>query len=168
MLVVICHLVQAAGSPVPPGSLQQHLVSLGPFGVRIFLVLSGFLITHLLLAELEANGRIDAWAFYVRRTVRIFIPFYVLIAVVALLHARGILVLAAGDVFHAATYTMNYHPSRAWALGHSWSLAVEEQFYLLMPATLVLLGRARGATMALSCLWRARRCDLPMLPGCRH
>jgi peptidoglycan/LPS O-acetylase OafA/YrhL len=54
------------------------------------------------------------------------------------------IVLAPGDLFHTVTYTSNYHATRSWNVGHTWSLSVEEQFYLLWPALLVLLGGRRA------------------------
>ena len=147
-LVVGCHLVQTNGSPVPYGPFRDRLVNLGPLGVRVFFVISGYLITHLLLTELARSHGIHLARFYFRRTVRIFTPYYVLILAAVLMERAGWLTLTAGDVGHAVTYTMNYFPARSWGLGHTWSLAVEEQFYLLWPAGLLLLGRKRGLTLA--------------------
>src|SRR6185503_16224118 len=56
--------------------------------------------------------------------------------------------LGPGDLAHAIAYTSTYHPQRSWWLGHTWSLAVEEQFYLLWPAVLLLAGRRGGLAVA--------------------
>ena len=58
------------------------------------------------------------------------------------------IVLAPGDLFHTVTYTRNYHATRSWNVGHTWSLSVEEQFYLLWPALLVPLGGRRAIWLA--------------------
>ena len=120
-------------------------VDLGRFGVRVFFVISGFLITTLLLAEREKHGRISIKDFYIRRVFRIFPAFYAFLAVILVVQALGFITLMPGDALFAATYTTNFHEPRAWWLGHLWSLSVEEQFYLLWPALMVFLGN-RGAT----------------------
>ncbi|MFT3774631.1 MAG: acyltransferase [Minicystis sp.] len=122
---------------------------LGNLGVRVFFVLSGFLITTLLLREHVKTGRVSLSSFYLRRTLRIFPPFYALILAVAAARVLGLVALPWSDVAHAATYTMNYNTAdRAWILGHTWSLAVEEQFYLLWPAALLIAGFRRGLPIA--------------------
>ncbi len=143
------HLFQTAGAPHPHPKLLSFLM-LGPSGVRVFFVISGFLITTLLLGELHKSGRISLPRFYFRRTLRIFPPYYVYIAFVAACSLAGLVETRPFDVLHAMTYTTNYHPDRAWVLGHAWSLSVEEQFYLLWPAVMAFAGRdrARRSTLA--------------------
>jgi len=126
--------------------VDKHLAP-GELGVRIFFVISGFLITNLLLAEAAKNGRIHIGRFYLRRTFRIFPAYYVLVLALFAAELAGWIALAPGDLIHALTYTTNYHPTRSWNVGHTWSLAVEEQFYLLWPA-LLLLGRRRALWIA--------------------
>lgn len=144
LLVLVGHLAGTVNAPV----VLAPLHNLGNFGVKIFFVISGFLITLLLLDELRARGRIDMRCFYLRRCFRIFPAFYFFIACVMIAHAGGYLDLYPGDLLHAATFTMNYHHDRAWALNHTWSLAVEEQFYLLWPLLLLLLGTRRALACA--------------------
>jgi len=122
------------------------------FGVRVFFIISGYLITGLLIAEHERTGTISLKEFYFRRTLRIFPAYFALLGILGLLALAGIVSLTRSDFAHALTYTMNYAPNRSWDVGHLWSLAVEEQFYLLWPATILALGLRRGARVALAVL----------------
>jgi peptidoglycan/LPS O-acetylase OafA/YrhL len=121
----------------------------GDLGVRTFFVISGFLITTLLLGEYEKRGRISLVDFYIRRVYRIFPAFYVYLAVLLIIAAVGWISLPPADVAFAATYTMNFHAERTWWLGHLWSLAVEEQFYLVWPLALSLLRPRRALWFAI-------------------
>lgn len=145
-LVVFGHMAGTQGFPISYEGADY--LRLGSLGVRMFFVISGFLITGLLLRELATSGRIDLARFYVRRSLRIFPAYYAFLAIVFLAGMGGLLQFQPGDFLHALTYTSNYHPARSWNLGHTWSLAVEEQFYLLWPAILVLFGRRHGLWLA--------------------
>jgi peptidoglycan/LPS O-acetylase OafA/YrhL len=120
------------------------------FGVRVFFVISGFLITSLLLKEEAKTGTISLRFFYLRRTLRIFPPFYVFIGVAVLGAYLGWFELQHHDVLAAMTYLTNYHHHRAWTLGHAWSLSVEEQFYLLWPFLVKWLRSERASRIALA------------------
>lgn len=147
LMVVVGH---ASNLPQFPAALRHLLVfDIAHLGVNIFFVLSGFLITTLLIDERARTGRVSLRDFYIRRTVRIFPAAFLYIGVVALLVLAGWRVLAPGDLVHALTYTMNFHHERAWSLGHLWSLSVEEQFYLLWPG-LFLLARQRALPLLLA------------------
>jgi peptidoglycan/LPS O-acetylase OafA/YrhL len=130
-------------------SLQ--LSCLGQSGVDVFFVISGFLITYLLLKEFEATGTIRLKMFYLRRSFRIFPPFYAYLAVVGILWIVGLDPQDVRNFISAATYTWDYQPHAAgYLLAHTWSLSLEEQFYLLWPPCLVLLGKKRSTYLALS------------------
>lgn len=115
----------------------------GAHGVMIFFVLSGFLITWLLLKENERYGTVSLLGFYKRRTLRIFPAFYVYwLVLVAFLVGSGRAVLWP-HAWSALFYTSNYYsaingdPNNGFS--HTWSLAIEEQFYLLWPFVFLLL-----------------------------
>jgi peptidoglycan/LPS O-acetylase OafA/YrhL len=116
----------------------------GTVGVDIFFVLSGFLITSLLLQELNQTGRIDFVRFYRRRALRL-LPAYVATAIASVLaaalwHAPG----TARGVLFSVVYVSNWALTAGQGLGlmdHTWSLSIEEQFYLLWPIGLLLLWR---------------------------
>jgi peptidoglycan/LPS O-acetylase OafA/YrhL len=143
VFVLFGHLVGTRYFPV-----HDFQFTVGELGVRVFFVISGFLITSLLLNEIARDGSISLLRFYFRRSMRIFPAFYSMIAVIALLAHFDVISLRPYDLLAAVTYTTNYHPDRAYSLNHLWSLAVEEQFYLMWPALLLLLGRGRALFIA--------------------
>ena len=117
---------------------------LADLGVRAFFVLSGFLITSLLVREHERTGHIALRDFYMRRALRIFPALYAFLAIVLAFSLADL-----RDIAYAASYMMNFHGQRGWTVGHLWSLAVEEQFYLLWPGILVVAGLSRGRRIAI-------------------
>jgi peptidoglycan/LPS O-acetylase OafA/YrhL len=145
-LVLVAHLGGTSGFLT---NRTTHIAGdLGSLGVRVFFVISGYLITSLLRNEATRNGSVSLTAFYVRRSFRILPPFCMYLTVVAVACAAGAISLRPGDFAHAATFTMNYHAERSWYVGHLWSLSVEEQFYLLWPAAFVLLRRKSSGLAA--------------------
>jgi peptidoglycan/LPS O-acetylase OafA/YrhL len=117
---------------------RTGIASRGFLGVDMFFVLSGFLIITLLLRERERTGSISLRNFYVRRSLRIFPIFYLLLlgVAVAMLAFRPGTETARwfwADLPYLATYTSNWVPVHAVNLALVWSLATEEQFYLVWP-----------------------------------
>ncbi len=136
--VIISHVQRSPGFP------QREWISAildhGNLGVTVFFVLSGYLITTLLLKEEAKNSRISLPGFYVRRSVRILTPAYAYLAVICLLTAVHVLHVRRSSVGWAAMFLGNYHVGSP-ETGHFWSLGVEEQFYLLWPLMLIVLPR---------------------------
>jgi peptidoglycan/LPS O-acetylase OafA/YrhL len=147
-VVLLGHLCGTAGFPL--NAHTQFVAPLARYGVTVFFVISGFLITGLLLAEHQATGRISLRDFYIRRILRIVPAFALFLISMALAHAAGLVSLTTTDLLTALTWTVNFNPNRSWVIGHLWSLSVEEQFYLLWPATVVLLGFARSRWVAIT------------------
>ncbi len=119
--------------------------------MEVFFVISGFLITVLILRERERTGRLDIKAFYVRRILRIVPAYACLLLVVACLQAMGLARLAGSDWLAALTYTVNFLRHPAWEVGHAWSLSIEEHFYLAWPFVLAALPTL-GPPAALGCM----------------
>jgi peptidoglycan/LPS O-acetylase OafA/YrhL len=113
----------------------------GALGVAIFFVLSGFLITWLLLREDDQTGNVSLRNFYVRRTLRIFPAFYVFWAIsicTALLRGAQVLWPEAWASFfymgdYYAALDLRAGAGTATIMGLTWSLGVEEKFYLIWP-----------------------------------
>ena len=123
----------------------SHLGGAGMVGVALFFVLSGFLITALLVEEHDTADRVAFGRFYVRRGLRLLPALYAMLTVVmaaAYLFDSGTAAAVAQSAGWAAVYMsgwVEFFGVPIWApLGPTWSLAVEEQFYLLWPLLLVL------------------------------
>jgi peptidoglycan/LPS O-acetylase OafA/YrhL len=128
----------------------------GLIGVDIFFVLSGYLITGLLTREMNLTGGIDLFRFYARRARRLLPAAFLVILVVCVVEAVLASPLAQYNVFKAALVTTLYSSNIYFAhahmdyfswdidaspFAHTWSLGVEEQFYLVWPILLLLLTR---------------------------
>ena len=112
----------------------------GWIGVDLFFVLSGFLISGLLFREQEREGDIRVSRFLIRRGFKIYPPFYLML-IVSVLFLRYLgRPPSAGSVFSEAVFMQSYF---AGIWGHTWSLAVEEHFYLLLPLGLIWLRRRK-------------------------
>ncbi|WP_420116509.1 acyltransferase family protein, partial [Micromonospora sp.] len=145
--VIFTSLIHLAPNAVPGGFI----------GVDMFFVLSGFLITSLLIGEWDRYGRIPLGRFYVRRARRL-LPAVLLLGLVFTVTAvlldhstRNLVVTAVADA-GLLSYTLNWagvlQHDVPWQVDHLWSLSVEEQFYLLWPmALIVLLPRVRRTTL---------------------
>ena len=149
-VAVIAVVLYHADVPWVPG---------GFLGVDVFFVLSGFLITSLLLVELDRTGRLDYRAFYLRRARRLLPALLAVLAVTAVLVATIAYDVAGSfrrDLPGALFYYSNWSNiltdtsyfefiGRPPMLKHLWSLAVEEQFYFIWPTVALLAYRWRGA-----------------------
>lgn len=134
-MVIVGHLLLRDHRP---GAMVFMLLAL--LGVQIFFVISGFLITSILLTEHQKNGYISLAGFYRRRCFRIFPAAFAFVLVVAAVYPRSRAALP-----YALTYTASYVSGRMPVVfAHLWSLSNEEQFYLLWPLALILGFRFRS------------------------
>jgi peptidoglycan/LPS O-acetylase OafA/YrhL len=153
LLVLLCHVRM-------PGA------DAGFVGVDVFFVLSGFLITSLLVNERERTGRIGIGPFYARRARRI-LPAAVLVLATTLLAAPLVLSpldlrriaddglaasLSLANMRYAVDATDYFAPVDTSPMLHFWSLAVEEQFYLLWPILLLTVARIGRPRLAMAAL----------------
>jgi peptidoglycan/LPS O-acetylase OafA/YrhL len=151
LLVVLSHSVKVlqVGRHLPYGTGIAE--AWGPVGVTVFFVLSGFLITRLLIDERRASGTISLRSFFARRAFRILPAYWVYLAVVTTLAAAGLVAATPAGLRRAILFASDYLNTDSWVLNHSWSLSVEEQFYLFWPLLVLVLGvlRARKTALAL-------------------
>jgi peptidoglycan/LPS O-acetylase OafA/YrhL len=154
LAVVSYHLGTTGG----PGSLRG-----GFLGVDVFFVLSGYLITSLLIVEARQTGRISIRQFYVRRAKRLLPALYALLLVVGAVGALWLPQQAAklrADLLSALGYATNWWlivdkasyfggGDRPRLLTHLWSLAVEEQYYVVWPIVLIVFAKIRARRSAM-------------------
>lgn len=128
------------------------LVSNGDLGVSVFFVISGFLITTLLVREVEATGTVGLRNFYLRRAFRIIPAYYVFLLTLMALSWGRVIAVPAGTMWSSVLFLRNYltpvEHSTDWYTAHCWSLSVEEQFYLFWPVCLAALGRRRAVWLS--------------------
>ena len=133
LLVLGRHLDLAA-----PGGELPWLLAIwqrgGWVGVDLFFVLSGFLITGLLFREHQRLGSVDVVRFWVRRGLRIYPAFYLLVLVTWLAYRYYRVPRTSGDALLAEVLFVQNYFGGMWS--HTWSLAVEEHFYLALPILL--------------------------------
>ena len=149
-LVLGSHSVHAQGFPAEWEGCFRWLFD-GALGVRCFFTISGFLITYLMLLEVQRSGRGSLRNFYLRRTLRILPVYFLFLLALGGLQMATPFSLTSAQWISSLTFTVNFFPG-VWSNGHLWSLAVEEQFYLIWPFLFVLAGLAgqmRRATLLL-------------------
>jgi peptidoglycan/LPS O-acetylase OafA/YrhL len=161
LLVLFTHTIVAPKEAGSWRGVAGYLGRLGPTGVDLFFVLSGFLVGGLLFRELRVKGHVDVRRFLIRRAFRIWPSYFVFVA-----GAFVLLVARSGDAPGEAldrllpnlVHAQNYLGSPR---EHTWSLAVEEHFYLVLPVLVLLWTRlfskkswmvpAAAGTLALGC-----------------
>jgi peptidoglycan/LPS O-acetylase OafA/YrhL len=150
-LVLLAHTIDSArkGDAGP----VWHALMQGGLGVSVFFAISGFLITNRLLREESKTGTISLKNFYQRRIFRIFPAAYTYLGVIAVLRLAGFIYVPIRHWLMCAACSGNYtnyvfNDAWTWYLGHFWSLAVEEHFYLFWPAILVFTGKKRALWIA--------------------
>ena len=124
----------------------QRIQAFGWAGVDIFFVLSGFLVGGLLMKEWKANGKVDCFRFLKRRGFKIWPSYYLFLVVAAIIHVRPL----KSFLWQNLLNIQNYVPT---TLSHTWSLAVEEHFYLLLVGIMALcsLRRWRPSALLIGC-----------------
>jgi peptidoglycan/LPS O-acetylase OafA/YrhL len=145
-LVIYSHLVEFSHpfyAQVVP-ALVWRARPLGLLGVQIFFCISGFVICRGMLREARDHGAVDMRAFYLRRAFRILPPLLLYGLFVAVMSAAGVVNVRLPQFLQAAAFLCNVESigNCGWYLGHTWSLAFEEQFYLAYPMAFAALGLA--------------------------
>jgi peptidoglycan/LPS O-acetylase OafA/YrhL len=130
VLVILSHVARQ-GTLIAPRF--WYVGELGHMGVDMFFVISGFLITLLLLREHSRTGTVSVKDFYVRRAFRILPAYAVFLLGLLGLSCLGYASPRLSDWLGALTYTVSFLPQPSWEIGHIWSLSVEEHFYLVWP-----------------------------------
>lgn len=142
----------------------------GNLGVRAFLVLSGFLISGIILKEHQKQGKLDLANFFLRRTVRLAPVYYAYLFVVLGIWVAGLYEDHLSSMIGSFSYLRNYLGSGDSLTIHLWSLSIEAQFYLVWPLLFALLGlsirkRAVSVLLFVVTLTLLIRCFVPDAPA---
>jgi peptidoglycan/LPS O-acetylase OafA/YrhL len=151
ILVLGDHAVYATGFPQEGWDWIGKIFH-GDLGVRIFFVLSGFLISLLLLREVARTGCLSLKDFYLRRIFRIFPVYFTYLGVIAVFVIVGLYAESTSSWVGSLTFTRNMVGQGESATVHLWSLAVEEQFYLAWPVAFAALKLWKRPTVYLGLL----------------
>lgn len=130
------------------------LLMSGTTGVQIFFTLSGFLITKILLHELNEFKNINFKHFYIRRFLRLLPPLIVFYIAIAILMQMDMIKSSVYGFFFSFFYLYNFAPNKIYSneLGHTWSLALEEQYYLIWPFVTRFLEKKKAFILIFSIL----------------
>lgn len=122
----------------------------GSAGVTLFFVLSGFLITTLLIREEDQTGKISLSSFYLRRAFRLFPALWLFLSVVFVFWAAGRLPHHPWHSFVTSLLYVRNFIGRGHETDHLWSLSIEEQFYILWPVVFLRLRQRNGLRLAIA------------------
>jgi peptidoglycan/LPS O-acetylase OafA/YrhL len=144
LLVLGRHMEPCSSDQAYPVSLVMGLWGrCGWIGVDLFFVLSGFLVSGLLFREYKRYGEIDYCRFFVRRGLKIYPAFYLFLAVIFLVSLVTRNSVSLPSLFAASFFVQNYVGTLPGIWSHTWSLAIEEHFYLFIGLLFLLLLRSR-------------------------
>ncbi|MFK3738560.1 acyltransferase family protein [Massilia sp. TN1-12] len=151
ILLVLCSHIIEYSHPIyetaVPG-LFWRARGLGTLGVQVFFCISGYVICRGMIRESQLHGAVNMRGFYVRRAFRILPPLAIYCVFILLLTAAGVASVTGAQVAQSVAFLCNFSSvgQCGWLLGHTWSLAYEEQFYLVFPLvfSVLALGRHRA------------------------
>ena len=151
--------------------IPEDYLTLGLLAVRLFFVLSGFLITGILLRARSERPGLALKSFYFRRVLRIFPIYYLTLLICFALNIASMRQGAFWHLTYLSNYVAPFHPEWMGPAGHFWSLAVEEQFYFVWPFLMIFLPtrhlvKAILLTIGVAILFRVLAVyvfDLPLL-----
>jgi peptidoglycan/LPS O-acetylase OafA/YrhL len=146
-LVIVSHLLEYSNLRLSIGPVAMTYVDqLGRYGVGVFFLISGFVICRGLLSEERKRVGVSLSGFYVRRSFRILPPLLLYVATISFFSWQGILPReGAASIWRTMTFTCNIEGANCAGFygGHTWSLSIEEQFYVVFPLLFIFAGRAR-------------------------
>ena len=146
-LVIVSHVLEFSHSvygDVLPG-LIWRIHPMGPLGVHIFFCISGYVICRGMMKEVATYGSLSMRDFYLRRVLRIVPPFLLYLSFLTIMVQLGIIEMTAPQFMQSASFLCNIKlvGECGWYVGHTWSLAFEEQFYMVFPLIFVGMAIAR-------------------------
>jgi peptidoglycan/LPS O-acetylase OafA/YrhL len=162
LMVLFAHFIPKSTSNIVLKTLSQN----GGYGVEIFFVLSGFLITSLIIREEQKTNIFSIRNFYIRRTVRIFPPLITYLFILIFLTYLGSRKITGLDFTVSLLFLRNYF-GECQSTEHIWTLSIEEQYYIFLPLIFILFKDNKNRLIFLICTvsilspWRQYCCSMP-------
>ena len=148
--VIAGHLITRRYSAHPDFTVPSIAVVLSAWGVNIFFVISGFIITTLALREHDTRGYFSIRDFYIRRFFRIIPPVATYLGFLIVANAASLIRQPYPGTLTAAAFACNFPNAQCgWFASHTWTLAFEEQFYIVFPLLFAPIGRSAGKIFAI-------------------
>ncbi len=157
LMVLGNHSTYVAGFPYAL-TLAFNVIFDGNLGVRFFFIISGFLITWLMVLERDRTGAVNLREFYIRRSLRILPVYIAFLAVLAVLELANLNHQTLAAWIGSLTFTRNSFGGVKEGdslTAHLWSLSVEEQFYLAWPVLFIIFAKKQGDRQILGILFMA-------------
>lgn len=144
IFTILGHWIGYSDHPGEWTRLASRILPNGYFGVRLFFLISGYIITKIFLSEIRKREKIDVKLFYLKRVIRILPVYFIYLTALFFVNEYLSLGLTKNDFLFPSLFLVCFYHNLDWVVLHFWSLNVEEWFYIVYPFLLVFFLRVKS------------------------